>query len=200
MRTHLFASLAVVTSAAIASANPPQRAPDFIASRPAHGVDRSLAASSGDSLITPIDILPFQFGQAALLSSSQAQIDSAAAWMRAHPGYRMVIEGHTDHVGTREYNLDLATRRADTVRKRLIAEGVGSDRIVVVVFGENENERRIPDDRRAVIYATDRSPREIALASLDVKHAQTVVWTAGGTLVQEQATGQRPREIIATRK
>lgn len=200
MRTHLFVSLAVVTSAAIASANPARRAPDFVATPSAHGVDRSLAASSGDSLITPIDILPFQFGQAALLSSSQAQIDSAATWMREHPGYRMVVEGHTDHVGTREYNLDLATRRADTVRKRLIAHGIGADRIVIVVFGENENQRRIPDDRRAVIYATDRTPREIALASIDVKHAETVVWTAGGTLVQEQRTAQRPREVIATRK
>jgi peptidoglycan-associated lipoprotein len=63
--------------------------------------------------------------------------------LRAHASYlsgnqsaRVILEGHTDERGTREYNLALGDHRADTVRRFLLAEGVPEGRIQTMSYGE----------------------------------------------------------------
>ena len=198
MKTKLLASIVAsafwASAGVIASADPTSRAPDFLGAAPRIAIDHHLAASSGTAPIDPFEDVPFQFGSAVLLSSGQAQLDLAASWLRAHPGKRLVIEGHTDRVGSTEYNQDLATRRADTVRQALMNKGIPSDRMLLVIYGEAS-----PDDRRAVLYATDRPIREIVAASID-RGAEVAVWTNKGTLLREQRTPNAKREVIATRR
>jgi hypothetical protein len=106
-----------------------------------------------------------------------------------------VIEGHTDRVGTTQYNQDLAMRRAEAVRHYLLGRGISSDRMLLVIYGEAR-----PDDRRAVLYATDRPVGEIVARSIDFGHAEVAVWTNNGTLLREQRSPNMPREVIATRR
>ncbi|MGE5182626.1 MAG: OmpA family protein [Acidobacteriota bacterium] len=201
MNTKLLASLLLVGSGVIAAADPAVRGPDFVAAHPPSGVAKGLAASDGTAPIEPLDVIAFANGSATLLSSGDVQIDTAARWLHAHPGYKLVIEGHTDHAGSPEYNEDLATRRAEAVRQRLIHEGIASDRMVLVIFGEADATDDVNvNDRRAVVYATRLPTRTIVTASLDKRHAQVAVWTRKGTLFQEQNNPQRPREVIATRR
>jgi outer membrane protein OmpA-like peptidoglycan-associated protein len=199
MKTKMLASLIGSTfwlcAGAIASANPAPSGPDFVAARPVTAVDPHLAASDGKTPIDPLDDVAFQFGRAELLSSTLDQLDRAAGWFRAHPGLRVVIEGHTDHVGSTQYNEDLATRRAEAVRHYLMGRGVPSDRMVLVIYGEAN-----PDDRRAVVYASNRPVGEIVAKSIDYGHAELAVWTNKGTLLREQRTPNAPREVIATRR
>jgi OOP family OmpA-OmpF porin len=199
MKTKLLASLIgsafFISAGVIASADPAPRAPDFVGARPARGVDSTLVASSGTAPIDPFDDVAFQFGSSALLPATTDQLDEAMTWLRAHPRLRLVIEGHTDKVGTSEYNRDLAMRRAETVRHYLLGKGLPSDRMLLVIYGEAS-----PDDRRAVLYATDRPVGEIVAASIDFGKAEVAVWTNKGTLLREQRTPNAPREVIATRQ
>ncbi len=201
MKTKLLASLLLVGSGVIAAADPAVRGPDFVAAHPPSAVAKGLAASDGTAPIEPLDVIAFGNGSAALLSSGAAQIDTAAKWLHGHPGYKMVIEGHTDHAGTHLYNEDLATRRAEVVRHRLMSEGIASDRIVLVIFGDTDATDDLNiNDRRVVVYASQLPTRQIVTASLDHEHAQLAVWTQKGTLFQEQNNPERPREVIATRR
>jgi len=66
-----------------------------------------------------------------------------AELLRVHAGYlfndpraRVTLEGHTDERGTRDYNLALGDRRSDAIKRYLIAEGVPSERISTLSYGE----------------------------------------------------------------
>ncbi len=195
MKTTLLASMLLVASGALAAADPAPRGPDFVAAHPPSAVGHGLAASDGTAPIEPLDVIAFAHGSAALLSSGVAQVDTAARWLHEHPNLRLVIEGHTDKTGSADYNENLATRRAETVRRMLMQKGIASDRLVLITYGENDTA-----DRRVVMYASDRPVQEIVTASLDHGNAIAAVWTRNGTLYQEQSTqGREPREIIATR-
>ena len=75
----------------------------------------------------------------------------------ASSGKRVVIEGHCDERGTREYNLALGERRANTVRRYLMSRGVSSSQIEVVSYGEERpadyghNESAWSRNRRAFL-------------------------------------------------
>jgi outer membrane protein OmpA-like peptidoglycan-associated protein len=180
----LLATLVLVATAAPATAGP-----DFVTpNRP----PRALAASSGDREVAPLDDILFDTDSAALSPLAQEQLDSAAAWLASHPKYRLVIEGYTDGSGPRFYNEDLATSRAAAARARLIALGLPPYRLIVVVYGETAaHGERDALARRVVFYATDRGPREIALASLEKKRALSAVWVRQGTLFSERRLPQR---------
>ncbi|TVQ91601.1 MAG: peptidoglycan-associated lipoprotein Pal [Chromatiaceae bacterium] len=59
-----------------------------------------------------------------------------AGYIYQTPGVRVTLEGHTDERGTRAYNLALGERRADAVRRFLVAEGVPVDRLTTLSYGE----------------------------------------------------------------
>ena len=145
--TILLASLVLVAAVASAVAGPDFLTPD---PRP-----RPLAASDSARQIAPFDDLIFEYDSDALTSAALRQLDTAVAWMKRHPRYRLVLEGYTDSSGRAAYNEDLATRRAATVRDHLVALGVPSDRLLLVIYGEAAAHRRVhPLDRRVVLYAT----------------------------------------------
>ena len=78
------------------------------------------------------------------------------AWLKYYPNYSMTIEGHADERGTREYNLALGERRANSVKEFLTANGVAAARVKVLSFGKERpvalgsNEAAWVQNRRAV--------------------------------------------------
>lgn len=78
----------------------------------------------------------FAFDSSSLDASARAILNANAAWLKANPGKMITVEGNCDERGSREYNLALGQRRADSVRDYLARQGVTSSRIDTVSFGE----------------------------------------------------------------
>lgn len=83
-------------------------------------------------------IVYFAFDSSAIDDESRQVIQANAAYLAANPQARVTLEGHTDERGTREYNLALGERRAQSVERALRAGGVASNRISTVSFGEEK--------------------------------------------------------------
>ena len=184
----LLASLIVT-----AFAGPALAGPDFSVPSP-HA--KPLAASPSSKEIGPIDDVVFATNSTRLTDAAFEQLDTAARWLTAHRGQRVVLEGYADGVGMYVYNEDLATRRAFVVRQQLIANGIAPDRIILVTYGEatalgGEN----PLERRVVLYATKLKPAQIARESINKKDALSASWTQGKAIMTET----KPRTVIGTR-
>ena len=78
----------------------------------------------------------FGFDQYSLDSIARATLEKQAAWMQANPSVKVIIEGHADERGTREYNLALGDRRANAVKDYLVALGVNPGRIQTISYGK----------------------------------------------------------------
>ncbi|MGM0665137.1 MAG: OmpA family protein, partial [Thermodesulfobacteriota bacterium] len=77
----------------------------------------------------------FDFDKADLKVGSEKALTEIIKLMKADPGLRVEIQGHTDNVGGREYNLDLSKRRAQTVRDYLSLYGIESSRMTLAGYG-----------------------------------------------------------------
>ena len=78
----------------------------------------------------------FGFDSSELAGEAQAILDRQAAFLNANPTMVVIIEGHADERGTREYNLALGDRRAVAVRDYLLAKGLNSARVRTVSYGK----------------------------------------------------------------
>ena len=78
----------------------------------------------------------FDFDSAQLSDYAQRVLDRQAAFMKARPETRVIIGGHADERGTREYNLALGERRASSARDYLVAKGVNAARIRIISYGK----------------------------------------------------------------
>ena len=92
--------------------------------------------SQEDLLLNVGDRIFFAFDSSELDSNSQEVLKNLAAWMQANPGTTITVEGHCDNRGTREYNLALGERRANSARDFLIALGVNPDRVGTISYGK----------------------------------------------------------------
>ena len=78
----------------------------------------------------------FEFDRFNLKQDALRVLDEAVRAMQANPTLRIQIEGHTDNIGTSEYNLALGERRASSVRDYLSSRGINADRLSTVSYGE----------------------------------------------------------------
>lgn len=78
----------------------------------------------------------FDFDKAELRPESKPELDRAMRFILQNPGRKFEISAHTDALGTDEYNLDLSERRASTVRKYLVDQGVPPEIIIAKGYGE----------------------------------------------------------------
>ncbi|WP_372424563.1 peptidoglycan-associated lipoprotein Pal [Salinarimonas chemoclinalis] len=92
--------------------------------------------SAQDFTVNVGDRVFFETDQSTLTSTAQATLDLQAQWLARYPRYAILIEGHADERGTREYNFALGARRAQAVRDYLAARGVDTGRIRTVSYGK----------------------------------------------------------------
>lgn len=97
----------------------------------------------------------FGFDSSELAGEAQATLDRQAAFLNVNPTMVVIIEGHADERGTREYNLALGDRRAVAVRDYLLAKGLNAARVRTVSYGKERpavsgsNEQAWAKNRRA---------------------------------------------------
>ena len=115
--------------------------------------DRGLVLTLGDVL--------FDTGQATLKPGAASTIDRLAVFLNQAPERSVVIEGHTDSMGSDSFNLTLSESRANSVKAALVAKGIQADRIVAVGKGEgvpvasNDNAAGRQQNRRVEIVVSN---------------------------------------------
>ncbi len=87
-------------------------------------------------VLTLGDIL-FEFDKAQLLPGGMNNIYRLAEFLKKHPERNVIVEGHTDSMGSAKYNLGLSQRRAYAVRDALLRNGIQSNRIIAEGYGKN---------------------------------------------------------------
>ena len=78
----------------------------------------------------------FATNETVLTTASRETLRKQAAWLRKNSDITIVLEGHADERGTREYNLALGERRANAAKDYLMTYGISSDRISVLSYGK----------------------------------------------------------------
>lgn len=116
---------------------------------PAAGTQQDLVVNIGDRVF-------FGYDQYDISNEAQGILRAQAEWMAKYPNVNLSIEGHCDERGTREYNLALGERRANSVKNYLTGLGVDSNRIHTVSYGKERpavmgsNAEAWAQNRRAV--------------------------------------------------
>jgi peptidoglycan-associated lipoprotein len=82
------------------------------------------------------DRVLFAVDQSSLSPAAEEVLRGQAGWLLTNTDYNVTIQGHADEQGTREYNLALGARRANSAREFLISQGVAGNRIQVVSYGK----------------------------------------------------------------
>ena len=98
----------------------------------------------------------FDYDKSTLSSNGRTTVEKWAAWLKTYPANKLVIEGHADERGTREYNLALGERRANASREYLVSLGVAPNRLKTISYGKERpaipgsNENAYTQNRRGV--------------------------------------------------
>lgn len=103
------------------------------------GVGNTGAGAPGSQqefIVTVGDRVFFTTDSSSLTSEAMATLDKQAQWLNQYPNYRIMIEGHADERGTREYNIALGARRSSIVVNYLVSRGVNAQRITSQSFGK----------------------------------------------------------------
>ncbi|MDR0779775.1 MAG: OmpA family protein [Pseudomonadales bacterium] len=115
--------------------------------------------SAADFIAYAGDRVFFDFDKAVIKPEARAILDKQAEWLNRYSGVTVRIEGNTDEIGTREYNLALGERRANAVRAYLMSHGIAQARFYIVSYGE---ERPLEQPGSA---ARNRNARTVVIAT-----------------------------------
>ena len=97
----------------------------------------SQSTASSQYLVQNVgDRVFFATDQSSLDGSARATLRNQAQWLAQNTEIRIVVEGHADERGTRDYNLALGARRANAVRDFLISQGVDGSRLQTISYGK----------------------------------------------------------------
>ncbi len=124
---------------------------------PAAGSQEDLVANVGDRVF-------FDFDKYNLAPDARATLAKQATWLTRYSSVTVRVEGHADERGTREYNLALGERRANSVKDYLITLGINASRITTISYGKERpvalgsNEQAWGQNRRGVTSVTGGSP------------------------------------------
>jgi peptidoglycan-associated lipoprotein len=126
---------------AVATAPPPAPAPAAPAPAPLPPapapVNRGpLPGSAEDFRVNVGDTVHFALDQYAIQEADRATLQKQATWLNQYPNVRVTVEGHADERGTREYNLALGARRANSVKEYLVSLGVANARVDTISYGK----------------------------------------------------------------
>lgn len=112
--------------------------------------------SAQDFVVNVGDRVFFDFDKSNIRPDQRATLEKQAAWLKTYPQVKLTIEGHCDERGTREYNLALGERRANSVKDFLVALGINPDRLQTISYGKERpvalghNEEAWAQNRRGV--------------------------------------------------
>ncbi len=95
----------------------------------------------------------FATNESVLTTASRETLRKQAAWLRKNSNITIVLEGHADERGTREYNLALGERRANAAKDYLMTYGISSDRISVLSYGK---ERPVDSGSNPLAWSKNR--------------------------------------------
>ncbi len=163
-----FKFLSVLAAVALLAAC--ETAPESSGSTQSSGATSTTSSSSGSStsavqiqggtqedlVVNVGDRVFFAFDSSELSAEARASLEKQAAWMKKFGGVRVVVEGHCDERGTREYNLALGERRANAAKDYLVALGINPARVKTISYGKERpaalghNETAWAQNRRAV--------------------------------------------------
>jgi peptidoglycan-associated lipoprotein len=124
---------------------------------PAAGSQEDLVANVGDRVF-------FDFDKYNLAPDARATLAKQATWLTRYSSVTVRVEGHADERGTRDYNLALGERRANSVKDYLITLGINAGRITTISYGKERpvalgsNEQAWGQNRRGVTSVTGGSP------------------------------------------
>ena len=122
----------------------------------ATAISATASGAYSDVGLTSNNVLYFAYDKSDINSEGRTKIRSLAKLINEN-NLTVRVEGHCDERGTREYNLALGEQRAKTVAELLIINGVPSDKISTVSYGEEKpaasgsNERSWSQNRRALV-------------------------------------------------
>jgi outer membrane protein OmpA-like peptidoglycan-associated protein len=94
----------------------------------AKATDRGLVITLGDML--------FETGKSQLKGNAADNLIKLSTFLKSYPDRTLIIEGHTDNVGSDDSNMSLSQRRADSVRSYLLSQGIASSRLTTLGKGE----------------------------------------------------------------
>jgi peptidoglycan-associated lipoprotein len=100
------------------------------------GLGSAAPGSQQDFVVNVGDRVFFESDQTDLTPQSQATLDKQAQWLQTYNRNSFTIEGHADERGTREYNIALGARRAQTVRDYLASRGIDASRMRTISYGK----------------------------------------------------------------
>lgn len=115
------------------------------------------AAMKEQAALREVRTFYFDFDQALVKTEARAPLSAHAAFLSANPAARIVLEGHCDERGTKEYNMALGESRANAVSRFLVVNGVSKSQIEVISYGElrpanaGHNESAWAQNRRVYI-------------------------------------------------
>ena len=95
----------------------------------------------------------FATNESVLTTASRETLRKQAAWLRKNSKVTIVLEGHADERGTREYNLALGERRANSVKDYLMTYGISGNRISVISYGK---ERPVDSGSNPLAWSKNR--------------------------------------------
>jgi peptidoglycan-associated lipoprotein len=123
----------------------------------AHGMANAATPGSQQDFVVNVgDRVFFDSDQSDLSQQAIATLNKQVQWLQTYSRYTFTIEGNADERGTREYNLALGARRAQTVRAFMVAHGINPSRIRTISYGNERpvalcnNESCWSQNRRAV--------------------------------------------------
>ena len=96
----------------------------------------AIPGSQQDFVVNVGDRVFFDTDSSELSDPARATLDKQAQWLSNYNRYAFTIEGHADERGTREYNIALGARRAETVREYLVSRGVSGQRMRTISYGK----------------------------------------------------------------
>jgi peptidoglycan-associated lipoprotein len=96
----------------------------------------AVPGSQQDFVVNVGDRVFFESDQTDLTPQSRATLDKQVQWLQQYSQYTFTIEGHADERGTREYNIGLGSRRAQSVREYLASRGISAQRMRTISYGK----------------------------------------------------------------
>lgn len=153
----------IVMAALFAAAGCTKSHPDVLPPSPGGDTGHSgvVPGSREDFLQSVVsDTIHFAYDKYDIDQRSRQILDSQAEWLAKYPNVNVTIEGHCDERGTREYNLALGDRRANSAANYLASKGVAPARITTISYGK---ERPIALGSDEASYAQNRRAVTIVL-------------------------------------